>query len=62
MSTHATASFVIQHGGIRSGESGRTFGHIVPGSGTAELRGLRGDVEIKHDETGAVFSFEYDFE
>jgi hypothetical protein len=29
------------------------FGHIVPGSGTGELSGLRGDAMFAHDDAGA---------
>lgn len=30
----------------------RTFGHVVPGSGTGELAGLGGDVEISRTPEG----------
>lgn len=44
-----TGTFVIQHGGIADAESQHTFGQIVPGSGTGELRGLQGEaVEAQH--------------
>ena len=36
-------------------------GRVVPDSGTGELRGLRGEVEISHDEQGALFVLDYDF-
>lgn len=36
-------TFVIQHGGVGDAASQRTFGQIVPGSGTGELRGLAGE-------------------
>lgn len=40
-------SFVLQHGGLMGPESPpRTFGSIVPGSGTAALAGIAGTVEI----------------
>ncbi|WP_412060922.1 DUF3224 domain-containing protein [Rubrivirga sp. IMCC45206] len=40
-------SFVIQHGGLMGpGLAPRTFGHVVPGSGTGDLVGLAGTVEI----------------
>jgi hypothetical protein len=42
-----TGSFVMQHWGISGGGSApRTAGHVVPGSGTGELAGLAGTVEI----------------
>ncbi|MEM8601876.1 MAG: DUF3224 domain-containing protein [Bacteroidota bacterium] len=46
-------SFVIQHGGLMGpGLAPRTFGHVVPGSGTGELVGLTGEVEIQQTEDG----------
>jgi hypothetical protein len=46
-------SFVIQHGGLSGGaDPPRTFGHVVPGSGTGELEGLEGRVEIAVDGEG----------
>jgi hypothetical protein len=40
-------SFVIQHWGVSGGGlEPRTAGHIVPGSGTGELVGLTGEVQI----------------
>jgi len=39
-------SFVFQHGGIVERGEPRSFGSIVPGSGTGELRGLRGEVRM----------------
>lgn len=46
-------TFVIQHGGLMGpGMAPRTFGHIVPGSGTGELVGLAGEVEIERSADG----------
>ena len=46
-------TFVMQHGGLMGGgEPPRTFGNIVPGSGTGALAGLLGTVEIAQSETG----------
>jgi hypothetical protein len=45
-------SFVMQHGGLSGEGTPRTFGHIVPGSGTGDLAGLRGAVEIAVDADG----------
>lgn len=40
-------TFVLQHWGVAAaGESPRTAGHVVPGSGTGELAGLTGTMEI----------------
>jgi Protein of unknown function (DUF3224) len=44
---------VFQHGGIDDNGALRSFGHIVPGTGTAGLAGLRGEITYVHDETGA---------
>lgn len=38
-------SFVIQHGGLAEGSDQRTFGTIIPGSGTGELTGISGHAE-----------------
>ena len=46
-------TFVIQHGGIGDETEQHAFGHIVPGSGTGELRGLRGEAVFAHDDAGA---------
>ena len=54
-------TFVIQHGGVAAGdEDGRSFGHVVPGSGTGELAGLRGDAAFAHDEAGARLTLTYE--
>ena len=42
-------TFVIQHGGLADREDRRTFGTVVPNSGTAQLAGLSGHaVEARH--------------
>jgi hypothetical protein len=57
-------SFTVQHGGTRTG--GRmitTFGRVVEGSGTRELRGLRGTLVITRRVDGLhAVRLEYDFE
>jgi len=55
-------TFVMQHGGIATAQGQRAFGSIVPGSGTGALRGLRGDVQYRHDESGASVTLDYEFE
>lgn len=46
-------AFVLQHGGLGgAGTPQRTFGHVVPGSGTGALRGLQGAIEISVDADG----------
>jgi hypothetical protein len=53
-------SFVVQHGGTVEGTTVKPFGSVVPGSGTGELRGLRGEARFHHDERGATFTLDYD--
>ncbi len=50
-----SGTFVLQHGGVE----GRAFGHVVPGSGTGELEGIRGDAAYAHDEAGARLTLSY---
>lgn len=57
-----SGTFVMQHGGIAEAGSQRAFGSIVPGSATGALRGLRGDVQYRHDETGASVTLDYEFD
>ena len=46
-------TFVLHHWGIaEAGVPPRTGGHVVPGSGTGELAGLWGTMEIHVDEDG----------
>jgi hypothetical protein len=53
-------TFVIQHGGIGDETEQHAFGHIVPGSGTGELRGLRGEAVFAHDDAGARLTLTFD--
>ena len=58
-------SFVIQHGAVTGeapGADGRPVsrGAVVPGSGTGGLAGITGTVTFRHDETGAVFTLDYE--
>ncbi len=52
-------TFVLQHGAVGDATSGDQFGHVVPGSGTGELRDLRGEVRYAHDEQGARITLTY---
>ena len=45
-------SFVLEHHGTVTAAGASTAGAVVPGSGTGELRGLAGTVEISVDEDG----------
>ena len=48
-----TGTFVLHHWGIaEAGVPPRTGGHVVPGSGTGELVGLSGTMEIHVDADG----------
>ena len=53
-------SFVVQHGANGGADESRAFGAVVPGSGTGELRGLRGRVTYQYDQHGANFTLDYD--
>ena len=55
-----SGTFVIQHGGVADGDESRSFGHVVPGSGTGELAGLRGEAAFAHDEQGARLTLTYE--
>jgi hypothetical protein len=55
-------SFVIHHGGMRWKGGSRVYGQVAPGSGTGDLSGLRGEVQFRHDEQGAIFTLDYEFE
>jgi hypothetical protein len=48
-----TGSFLLQHGGAGDETGQEAFGHIVPGTGTGELVGLRGTAVFAHDDEGA---------
>lgn len=52
-------TFVLQHFGIDDGRVPRSSGHVVPGSATGALRGLRGEVEYAHDAQGARVTLTY---
>lgn len=48
-----SGTFVLQHGSLMGPDVlPHTFGHVVPGSGTGQLAGLRGEVEIHRDDDG----------
>ena len=53
-------TFVLQHGGLSGDGEPHTFGHLVPGSGTGDLAGIRGTMEIAQDASGAhTLTLEY---
>ena len=46
-------TFVVQHGGVvGGGDAPRSFGNVVPGSGTGALAGLAGTVTYMADADG----------
>jgi hypothetical protein len=45
-------TFVIQHGAWEGGQ----WGHVVPGSGTGALAGLRGTIVLAHEQ----YSLDYE--
>ena len=55
-------TFVMQHWGVSGpGAIQRTAGHVVPGSGTDELVGLLGEIEIAVDDDGGhTITIDYD--
>ena len=54
-------TFVFQHGGVRQGGELRSFGFIVPGSGTGELAGIQGSATISVDAAGThALELDYD--
>jgi len=58
-----TGSFVFQHGGPIDRGVLRSFGYVVPGSGTGDLCELQGDVTIAVTEAGGhTLMLDYDFE
>jgi hypothetical protein len=58
-----TGSFVFQHGGPIDRGVLRSFGYVVPGSGTGELHELQGDVTITVTAAGGhTLTLDYNFE
>ena len=57
-------TFVLHHWGIAEvGVPPRTAGHVVPGSGTGELAGLMGTMEIHVDGDGKhTLALDYEIE
>ncbi len=55
-------TFVLQHWGLSGGGGPqKAAGHVVPGSGTGELAGLSGEVEISVDANGGhTLTLDYD--
>jgi hypothetical protein len=49
-----SGTVVFQHGGVGDDSGSESFGHIVPGTGSGELAGLRGTLVYRHDASGAA--------
>ncbi len=58
-----SGTFVLQHVGVYEGGVAKITMSVVRGSGTGELRGLRGaaTISVGHDKTHEM-ALEYDFE
>ncbi len=58
-----SGSFVLQHNGRFEGDTARSTLSVVPGSGTGDLRGLRGAGSFawSHGQPGSI-TLDYDFE
>ena len=58
-----SGTFVFQHGGPIDRGVLQSFGYVVPGSGTGDLRGLRGQVTIAVTPGGQhTLTLDYEFE
>jgi hypothetical protein len=58
-----SGSFVLKHTGTFTGGEARTSLAVVPGSGTGDLRGLRGEGSFvaRHNIQPTPFTLDYDF-
>ena len=53
-------TFVLQHFGIMAGTESRLILEVIPDSGTGELTGLSGKMEINNDDGQHSYVFEYE--
>ncbi len=56
-----TGSFVLQHSGIMNRGDAKLMVMVVPDSGTGELVGISGTLEIDNDDGQHSYVLEYDF-
>jgi hypothetical protein len=56
-----TGTFVLQHFGIMAGTESRLILEVIPDSGTEELTGLTGKMEINNENGQHTYVFDYDF-
>ncbi|MFN1835967.1 DUF3224 domain-containing protein [Balneola sp. MJW-20] len=54
-------SFVLQHFGIMSGENEKLILEVIPDSGTDELMGLSGTMNIIREDGKHIYEFDYTF-
>ena len=47
---------MVPHGAVGDATDSRTFGHVVPGSGTGGLEALRGDASFAHERLTLSYS------
>jgi hypothetical protein len=47
-----SGTFVVQHGGLVDSGDAHSFGSVVPGSGTGELAGVRGEAIYANNDEG----------
>lgn len=52
-------SFALQHFGIMHGEISRLVLEVVPDSGTGKLAGISGSMDIRREDGGHFYDFEY---
>ncbi|HLF28462.1 MAG TPA: DUF3224 domain-containing protein [Anaerolineae bacterium] len=59
-----SGSFVLQHSGTDDGNAAKITWFVVPGSGTGNLRGLRGEggFVATRSQPQVSFTLDYDFE
>lgn len=57
-----SGSFVLQHSGVFEAGLAKSTCPIVPGSGTGELRGIRGEAHYAATHTSRPITLEYDLE
>ena len=56
-----SGSFVLQHSGVMNRGDARLTVTIVPDSGTRELAGISGTLEIDNDEGRHSYVLDYEF-
>ena len=59
-----SGSFVLKHSGTFEGGTAKTNWFVIPGSGTGDLRSLRGDGGFiaRHGQLQTAYTLDYDFE